>query len=220
MQRPGGVALLAAEQQIARSALAEHLGQQQRSRVARHEPDPDLGRQEPDAVRAQPQVAACCELQGAPDADAVDDRDHGHGGREHDARHALEALDRRRPRGAVGLDRALQVIAGREVLARTAQHDAADRLVGARLLDRVGDRGHGLQVPCVAARLAVPDDHARGVLGFGGHGHRASSLLSSSTAGGSTSPRAVRWTIRVLCSATGSEPGSSRVTAKRARSVS
>ena len=135
-----------------------------------------------------------------------------HRGGQHHPRHSLEALDRRRPCGRVGLERGLEVVARGEVVAGAAQNDAAHRVVARRRLDRVGDRGHGLEVPGVPARLAVPADDAGGPAVGGGDGHIAISLLSASTASGSASPRAVRWTMRVLCSATGSDPGSSRVT--------
>src|SRR6185295_11622299 len=134
--------------------------------------------------------------------------------------HPLEALDRRRPRLRVGLDGGLEVVARGEVLAGAAQHHAAHLLVAAGLLDRTRDRRHGLEVPRVAALLAVPGHDTGGPAVGGGHGHAQLSLLRASTASGSASPRAVRWTMRVLCSATGSEPGSSRVTAKRGRRVS
>ena len=59
---------------------------------------------------------------------------------------------------------------------------AAHLRVRAGGLDRVGDRGHGLQVPGVAARLAVPGDQAGGAEVGGGDCHVAVSLLRVSTA--------------------------------------
>src|SRR5829696_2157560 len=218
--RPLGVAWLAAEEQLARGGLAEDLRQQQGARVARHQADPDLRGQEPHAVAAQPEVAARRELERSPHAHAVDHGGHRHGGGEDHARHPLEALDGRLPGGRVCLDRGMQVVPGREVLARSAHGHHAHGRVAASFVDRVGDRAHRGEVPSVAAILAVPGDHPRRAEVGGRDCHRAGSFFSMvSTASGSGSPRAVRWTIRVLCSATGSDPGSSRVTSKRARSA-
>src|SRR5215207_5484806 len=54
---PVRVARLAAQQQLARGALTEYLGQQQAAGVARHQADADLGRDQPHAVGAEAQVA-------------------------------------------------------------------------------------------------------------------------------------------------------------------
>ena len=103
------------------------------------------------------------------------------------------------------------------MLAGPAQHDAAHRRVSARSLDRVGDRGHRREVPGVAARLAVPADHSGDEPGGPPRSSCPQAGCRRLPPRAAVSPRAVRWTMRVLCSATGSEPGSSRATSKRAR---
>ena len=70
---------------------------------------------------------------------------------------SLEALDRRRPRRRVGLDRGLEVVARGEVLAGAAQHDAAHlrrRSPASSTASAIAR--HGLEVPRVPALLAVP----------------------------------------------------------------
>jgi hypothetical protein len=64
-----------------------------------------------------------------------------------------------------------------------------------------------LEVPRVSALLAVPGHDAGGPALRGGHGHVAISPLSASTASGSASSRAVRYTLRVLCSAPAASRG-------------
>ena len=85
---------LAGEQQLARGALAQHLGQQQRAGVGGAEADADLGRGVARAVGADAQVAGGGELERAADADAVDGGDHGDERLEHDLGEALELVDR------------------------------------------------------------------------------------------------------------------------------
>jgi hypothetical protein len=182
---------LAAEQQLARRALAEDLGQQQRPRVGGHQPDADLGRGEACPARCDAQVAARGELERAADADAVDGGEHGHRGRQRHASQPLERGDSGRPRRGVGRQRGVQVVAGREVLARAARDDAAHGRVGACLGDCVGDRIDGLAGPRVAPGAAVPAHDARGPQALHGDGHGV--LPPASTIeSGSSSPRAVR----------------------------
>ena len=107
-----------------------------------------------------------------------------------------------------GVDRGEEVVAGGEVLAGAARDHAAHRLVGARGLDAVGDRLDRVARPRVAIGLAVP-----------GHHPRRSQLAHRHThASTSSSPRAVRYTTRVFCSPTGSAPGATACTSKRAPS--
>ena len=60
----------------------------------------------------------------------------------------------------VGVGGLEQVVAGREVLARAAHHDAADVGVGAGDLHGVGDRRDRGAAPGVAVALVVPADDA------------------------------------------------------------
>ena len=167
-----GVLERAGEQQLARGALAEHLGQQQRAGVGGAEADPHLGRGEAGAVGADAQVAGGGELERAADADAVDRGDHGHGGVEHDAREALELVDRggeargvgrRRPR--TGRRRR------RSPRRRRARRGSGRRGRGRPASSGVGDRGDRRAAPGVAVALVVPADHARAAELLGGHGH-------------------------------------------------
>ena len=178
-----GVARLAAQQQLARGGLAEHLRQQQRAGVARHQADADLGRHQQHAVGAEAQVAAGGELERAAHAHAVDGRDRRHRRRQHHPGQALEALHRRRPGGRVGLERRR---AGRR------PPRSARRRRAARCSARSGSAPAAsiasaiavmvVQVPGVAARLAVPGDHAAAAEVGGGDCHVAVSLLRVSTA--------------------------------------
>ncbi len=204
---------LAAQQQLARGGLAEHLGQQQRAGVARDEADADLGREQPDAVGAQAQVAARGELERAADAHAVDRRDRRHGAGEHHARQALEAprswppRRSRRPRSRPAGRRRPRSGRPRRAGRRSAPPGRRPPPRSRRRSRSSCPRSQALRRSWRSqlTSRAAPWSAVVTVIG-------RPPLLRFSTAGGSASPRAVRWTMRVLCSATGSEPGSSRVT--------
>ena len=92
-------------------------------------------------------------------------------------------LDRRRPGGRVGLERRLQVVAGGEVLAGAAQHDAADA-PGRRRRPRSRRRSRSSSSRSQALRRAWRSQVTirAAPLSVGGDGHRAVSLLRLSTA--------------------------------------
>ena len=144
------------QQQLARAGLAEHLGQQQRAGVAGHQTDPDLRRDQPDAVRAEAQVAARRELERAADADAVHRRDHGHRSRQHDPREALEAPIVASQAAASASSADCRSSPAEKWSPAPRSTIAAHLRLRAGGLDRVGDRRHRVDVPGVAARLAVP----------------------------------------------------------------
>ena len=220
LARPAGVALLAAEQQLARGRLAEHLRQQQRAGVAGHQADADLGRDQAHAV-------AC--------------RAAGRSSRRTRARRPRTRRPRRRspargwpaPRGScAGSPRSSPPTPPRQPRARPAGRRPAEKWSPAprSTTQRTRRRAPAASIASAIAFIVSRSqalrrawrsqrDQPRGVEVGGRDGHPAGLLPSASTAVGSGSPRAVRWTMRVLCSATGSEPGSSRVTAKRARSA-
>jgi hypothetical protein len=174
---PAGVLERAGEEQLARGALAEHLGEQQRPRVGGAEADPHLGGGEARAAGHDAEVAGGGELERSADADAVDRGDHGHERLEHDLGEALELVDGGGERLLVGLGGLEQVVAGREVVARAADHDAADVGVGAGDLDGVGDRRDRGAAPGVAVALVVPADDAGGAEYLSADVHEPSGLL-------------------------------------------
>ena len=187
---------LAGQEQAPGGALAEQLGQQQGAGVGRDQADADLGRGEANAVGAHAQVALGRELERAADAHAVDGGDDRH--RAPPGRRASGAgrPRRRRPRRAVGLDRGgEEVVAGREVLARAAQRRCSARPASAPAASIASAiRDHRLEVPGVAAVLAVPAHHA-GAAELGRWSRSSGDAPSSRAShgvGGSASPRAVR----------------------------
>src|SRR4051812_11996728 len=159
---PAGVLEVAGEEQLARGALAEHLGEQERAGVGGAKADPHLRGGEARAAGDDAEVARGGELERAADADAVDGGDDRHGRLEHDLGQALELVDGGGERLLVGVCGLEEVVAGREVRARAANDDAADVGVAGGGLDRVGDRLDRRAAPGVAMALVVPADDAGG----------------------------------------------------------
>ena len=189
--RPGGVDDLAGQEQAPGGALADQLGQQQGAGVGRGQADADLWRGEASAVGAHAQVTRRRELERAADAHAVDDGHDRHGRLQGGARQALEGGDDGLPLRTFGDGGGEEVVAGREVLACAARHDAAHGGVGPGGFDRVGQLLDHRSRPGVPAVLAVPAHHPGAAELGRGHGHRARSFLSRAcaSAGGSSSPR-------------------------------
>src|SRR4051812_30639881 len=117
--------------------------------VREDEADVHLGREQPDAVGAYAQVAGRGELQRAADAPAVDRADDWQRRGQHDARQALESVDRRAPGFLRTCDCGLEIVARGPVLAGAAKDDAASVGSARGPVDRVADRGHRLEVPRV-----------------------------------------------------------------------